>query len=267
METQKHFPEPQEWLNAGRMPPRIIAHRGLSERFPENTLPAFRAAAASGAELVELDYRATADGILVCAHDDTTGRCIDLVRCPSARDRTVSGSPASEVLRWRARAPSPPSAPAPIPTLEAAVTAILEGGAVPVLERKTGTAAQTLELLRRLDVLPGVCVQAFDWDFLREIRAAAPQLRLAALGKGTFSPSRLKASRTAGIDVVNWDYYGLTDRDVLHLHREGLPVWTWTLNRELEFHDAVSMGVDAITTDSPDRLRAFLERNGPEATG
>ncbi|MBM3696502.1 MAG: glycerophosphoryl diester phosphodiesterase, partial [Actinobacteria bacterium] len=49
--------------------PWVIAHRGASAAFPENTLAAFRAAAALGADAVELDVRRTADGHPVVHHD------------------------------------------------------------------------------------------------------------------------------------------------------------------------------------------------------
>ena len=49
--------------------PWVIAHRGASAAFPENTVEAFRAAAAMGADAVELDVRRTADGQPVVHHD------------------------------------------------------------------------------------------------------------------------------------------------------------------------------------------------------
>jgi len=47
----------------------IIAHRGASARFRENTVEAFLAAARLGADGVELDVRRSADGALVVHHD------------------------------------------------------------------------------------------------------------------------------------------------------------------------------------------------------
>ena len=49
----------------------VIAHRGASAAFPENTLAAFSGAVAQGADGVELDVRRTADGRLALSHDDT----------------------------------------------------------------------------------------------------------------------------------------------------------------------------------------------------
>src|SRR5437762_9663704 len=47
----------------------IIAHRGASASFPQNTLEAFRGARELGATWVELDVRRTADGLLAVHHD------------------------------------------------------------------------------------------------------------------------------------------------------------------------------------------------------
>ncbi len=54
--------------------PRICAHRGYNAVLPENTMPAFGAAVALGAEEIEFDLWATSDGVLVSAHDPTLER-------------------------------------------------------------------------------------------------------------------------------------------------------------------------------------------------
>jgi len=59
-------------------PPRWIAHRGWSARFPENTLPAFAAAWAAGADELELDVRLSGDGVAVVLHDPILDRVCDL---------------------------------------------------------------------------------------------------------------------------------------------------------------------------------------------
>jgi glycerophosphoryl diester phosphodiesterase len=47
----------------------VVAHRGASAIAAENTLAAFEAAIAIGADMVEFDVRSTADGVLVVTHD------------------------------------------------------------------------------------------------------------------------------------------------------------------------------------------------------
>ncbi len=57
--------------------PRICAHRGFSAALPENTLPAFGAAVAMGADEIEFDIWPTADGHIVSCHDSTLDRVSD----------------------------------------------------------------------------------------------------------------------------------------------------------------------------------------------
>lgn len=54
--------------------PLVIAHRGFSSRWMENTLDAYRAAIEIGADIVETDARLAADGVVVSSHDATLAR-------------------------------------------------------------------------------------------------------------------------------------------------------------------------------------------------
>lgn len=47
----------------------VVAHRGYSAAYPENTALGFERAIEAGAEYVETDVRFTRDGALVCSHD------------------------------------------------------------------------------------------------------------------------------------------------------------------------------------------------------
>src|SRR5262245_5737405 len=51
--------------------PLVLAHRGASHAEPENTVAAFVRARELGADGVELDVRASADGVLIVHHDAT----------------------------------------------------------------------------------------------------------------------------------------------------------------------------------------------------
>lgn len=52
----------------------VAAHRGDSAHYPENTMTAFRAAIAAGADMIETDVRMTKDGVLVLIHDKAVDR-------------------------------------------------------------------------------------------------------------------------------------------------------------------------------------------------
>ena len=57
--------------------PRVCAHRGFNTVAPENSMPAFGAAIALGAEEIEFDLWPTKDGEIVSIHDDTLERVSD----------------------------------------------------------------------------------------------------------------------------------------------------------------------------------------------
>ncbi len=62
-----------EWI-VGDERPLIIAHRGGSTLFPENTMVAFDGAAKLGVDVIEMDFQLTSDNQLVTMHDDTVDR-------------------------------------------------------------------------------------------------------------------------------------------------------------------------------------------------
>ena len=55
----------------------VIAHRGDSAHFPENTIPSFDRALELGADAIEFDLRVSRDGEVVVIHDPTVDRTTD----------------------------------------------------------------------------------------------------------------------------------------------------------------------------------------------
>src|ERR1700730_1760959 len=73
--TRSHMPFSLIAREAGRV--QICGHRGYSLYYPENTLPAFRAAKSWGATMVEIDVVLTADGEPIILHDLTVDQTTD----------------------------------------------------------------------------------------------------------------------------------------------------------------------------------------------
>src|ERR1035437_496086 len=63
----------------------VIAHRGNSACFPENTLESFRQGMALGVDALEFDVRLSRDGQAVVIHDPTLERTTDGTGAVSAR--------------------------------------------------------------------------------------------------------------------------------------------------------------------------------------
>src|SRR5262245_14376533 len=77
----------------------VIAHRGDSKVAPENTLPAFESAVRAQADLVELDYFHSSDGVPVVFHDDTLDRTTNAVKLWRATKIKIESKPLTELRR------------------------------------------------------------------------------------------------------------------------------------------------------------------------
>lgn len=97
--------------------PQLVAHRGYAAKYPENTLPALRAALRAGLKWVECDVQLSKDRVPVLMHD------ADLAR--TAGDaRSVSDLDADELAEVSVHEPlrlGHAFLPTPVPGLDAAV--------------------------------------------------------------------------------------------------------------------------------------------------
>src|SRR6478609_7474817 len=67
--------------------PLVIGHRGASGHRPEHTLASYVLAARLGADFLEPDLVATADGVLVARHEPELGGTTDIATRPEFADR------------------------------------------------------------------------------------------------------------------------------------------------------------------------------------
>lgn len=220
---------------------RVFAHRGASAHHPENTLAAFRAAVAMGADGVELDVRVDATSALVVQHNPVLadGR---LVAALGVADR-----------------------PAGLCELAAALDAC--GDLEVNLELKAESAEDGIALVGPvLEVLAGwggrALVSSFDPATVDEAHRRAPQLPTAQL---TAWPDRSLDELVPWVAArghVAWHpHHLLVDAASMALARAaGLAVNTWTVNDPARVTALAELGVDAVMTDDVPAALAALGR-------
>jgi glycerophosphoryl diester phosphodiesterase len=71
--------------------PLVIAHRGASGYFPEETIEAYRLAIAMGVDVIEPDLVVSKDGVLIARHDVTLNTSTDVATHKEFADRKRSG--------------------------------------------------------------------------------------------------------------------------------------------------------------------------------
>jgi glycerophosphoryl diester phosphodiesterase len=259
--------------------PLVIAHRGFSAVAPENTLPAFHLALAAGADLVELDYHHTKDGVPVVIHDAELDRTTDAVARWGGERIRLDSKTADELRgldagQWF----DPQFAGTRLPRLTEALDCIQAGGAT-LIERKAGDAATCVRLLRERDLINQVVVQSFDWAYLRQLHALEPRQLLGALGpppsrdgrrltdaEKQLSPAWIEEALQTGARVVVWNRQ--VDRAAIaHAHRRGSKVWVYTINEPALAETLLDWGIDGIITDNPALLwRTLALRRQPQAS-
>lgn len=225
--------------------PLVIAHRGASAYEVENSLAAFRAAGRMGADGVELDVHASADGSLFVHHDATIeGHAIPgLTTAQAAACRLANGEP--------------------LPTLEQALKAI--GPRLQVfIEVKSLPApfdARLFDTMQRGPNPSGYAVHGFDHRIVRRLGEERPTLPRGVLSS-EYPVRPLVALQDAGATVL-WQERGLVDRPLIEtLHGAGCRLFVWTVNDASEMKDLLSLGVDGICTNFPDIARRTVEALG-----
>lgn len=242
------------WPLPGRSTPiGVLSHRGRAGNPGDprdNTLAAFAAALASGADGVELDVRRTADGVAVVHHD-----------------AEVAGAGPLSQLRSG-------DLPSWIPTLEEALVAC--AGAAVDVEVKSSPLEPGYDPAERLatevaDLVAGlvatargparVFVSCFFGAALQAARAERPELATGLLVlPGDEAGSALARARAVGARVLLPFATQVTAELVEAAHGHGLAVVPWAVDEEADLRAVARVGVDAVITDHPGRARTCLGR-------
>ncbi len=243
--------------------PLVIGHRGYAALAPENTLASFRHALVAGADLVELDYHHSRDGVPIVIHDATLDRTTDTVRRWNQKGIRVDSRDAAELVALPAGTEfQPPFPEERLPTLLDALE-FIQGRGITLIERKGGDPRTLADLLRQRGLVNGVVVQAFDWEFLRAFHQLVPDQVLGALGPPSTRDGRRLADpekplgtswlaeiKELGARVAVWNRQ--VDREAVRAaHELGLKVWVYTINDADHASALVALGVDGIITDNP----------------
>lgn len=238
----------------------MIAHRGSRILWPENTMVAFGNALRSGADHLETDLQITADGHLVCFHDQTVDRTTD----GAGR---VSSFTLSELRKLDAGHRHRLDGEFPfrgrgirVPTLGEVLATFSDVGVVVDL-KDDGMEGRLVELLDRMNAWDRAIVGSFSDARLATFDRLAQGRGLRSGGPNTirawWAATRLGQPGPTGFAAIQIPptYFGirLADRRMIDTaHAAGLAVHVWTINHPNDIAELRRLGVDAIITDRVD---------------
>jgi len=254
-----HAAQPLGSLGLNDGVPLTIAHRGDPVAAPENTMPAFEAALASGAEVLELDLQSTADGHAVIFHDDTLDRTTDA--SGELEDRTLAELQNLDAGSWFGSG----WAGTRIPTFEEFLPLLQKSDARALIEFKGQWRAADLRSviagIYRYGVQDRVVVASFDVSTLYELWREAPSLARAAIVRRLpDNPVTFLAAVGASTVVTSLRSFTVNPEAAKALRAAGVTVIVYTLNRGDLWQKAIDLGVDGVVTDAPRRLAIVHSR-------
>lgn len=243
-------PEPE--MNASIVDPILLAHRGLVQHAPENTLPSFAAAIELGLS-IELDVYQTRDENLVVIHDRTVDRTTN--GTGEVNEMTLAEIRKLDAGSWF----DPRFAGEKVPTLEEVFRLIRERQRMPVtiaLNMKVispGIEKRIVRLVEKYELFDQLFAFGQSSDSSRRFKEANPKLRTTVYLNDSESDQFTAALRDPLADCL-WVRF-IPDVEAMEQARKlGKQVWLALHigeNRPDIWDEARANKIDGICTDWP----------------
>jgi len=269
--------------------PEIHGHRGCRGLRPENTLPAFLLALELGVDVLEMDVVLSADNEVVVSHEpwlstlchDAQGKAVEadtelrhnLYRMPYAEIRRCDCGLIQHPAfpRQQIMAAFKPQLREVIRASEQHARTLNRPAVRYSIEIKSSPAGdnlfhpvplafveRVLAVLRQTGILSRVTLLCFDKRILQAAHYLAPQLPVCLLVEDELPYANHVAALGFTPSVYGPHYRLVTPALITELHAQGIRIIPWTVNKPVDMCRLLQLGVDGITTDYPDTLRAIL---------
>ena len=267
-----------------------FAHRGARSLAPENTLAAIQKAWEIGADGVEVDVQALADGTLVIHHDSTLTRTTNVAHCfPDRIGESISSFTFEEIRSLDAGSwfvNQDPFGQIQAGTVSVVEQELMVGLQVPTLievllfiKEKEWTinlelkhskqvtvnfspVSTLLNLLEELQIGPEQCaISSFHHPFLEEVMQYQPDLEVNAL----IGSKRSLKNRWGDFSykIYNANESFIDKKQVKRAQEHGCTVNLYTVNDPVMMEEYLSWGVNCLITDYPQTLKEIMDGRDP----
>lgn len=233
---------------------KIIAHRGFSGIYPENTMLAFRKAIEIGADGIELDVHLSKDGQVMIIHDEALKRTTGL-------DGVISDYTRAELEKISAgKTKNDEFGFTPIPSLEEYLAFMAEHrDKITNIELKTAPVyypeieEKTLELVRKFDLEKNIIYSSFNWLSIERMQRLGTISETGLLFSGMKLYNQAHIIKSLGINYFHPDFNDLTDEIVKSYLDNKVGLNVWTVNEIEDMKVCLSWNIDGLITNFPDR--------------
>ena len=245
--------------------PRVVAHRGDSGSFPENTLSAFESAVSMQVDVIETDVHISKDGHIVIWHDptldrntDATGRIEDhtlkeLKTFDAGYTFTVDDGKTFPFRNKGVRLATLAEALETFPTTRFNVD---------LKSKEPEIVDAFIDLIRKENAFDRVIGASFHLKNLQALRSKEKRIQtslttlevvplLAKQKLGLLSSKKQNDLTVFQVPPRQWGVEVVTPRFVEIMHKRGAIIQVWTINEKEEMKRLFDMGVDSVMTDHP----------------
>ena len=240
----------------------IVAHRGYSGCYPENTMLSFQKAVEAKTDEIELDVQLTKDHQVVVIHDERVDRTTDGVG--NVRDYTLK-----EIQKLDAsKAGNGQFSSQRIPSFEEYCEWASGQPVVTNIELKTGIVyypdieQKTIDILEQYQLVGKVMFSSFNHLSLVNAKQICPEIPVGALvGKNGIVNAGFYCKKF-GFEFYHPSYEALDDEKVKEIHDHGILMNVWTVNGMCELEKLQRWGVRGVITNFPTVCRAYVRGLG-----
>ena len=240
--------------------PVVLAHRGDSAFYPENTLPAFLSAEELGVDVIETDIHVTSDNKLVIWHDETLERNTN-------GSGTVESHTFKELRKLDAGYSFTNDNGNTHPFRDKGIQIIsLEEAlaTLPKMKFNIDLKSKNIQItdlfckeIRKMHAEDRVICASFHNSHIKRVREIAPEILTSLTRKEVtkalllqkahlpFSPKSLKEA-IFQIPVKSGNIPVVTNGFVSYFHQRNCIIQVWTINDETAMQRLLKMGVDGI---------------------
>ncbi len=224
---------------------QIIAHRGFSGHYPENTLLAFQKALDFNVGGIELDVHVCKTGELIVIHDETLDRTTNY-------SGIVSQMTLAEIKKSRIFSQQE------VPTLTETLDLINKKCLVNIELKGENTFQKVAECIgfyvqNHQWSYTDLLVSSFDWNQLEKIKQIDSQITVGILTDNNFQ-SALEFALVISAKAIHPHYSLLNTENCKQASRAGVEINTWTVNDPAEIEQIKKLSINGIITDFPERI-------------
>lgn len=241
----------------------VIAHRGSSNKAPENTMSAFTLAYDEKADMIELDVLLTKDGVPIVVHDNRLKKLgySHLV----VTESTFNQLKEVDAGRWF----SPDFAGEKIPSLEQVlnwakdrISLNIEIKKESVTEKSDGGIEQkVIDMVRDFDMTDQVLLSSFDFRAVDRCKKLDSTISTGLLydKKQSGGASPLELIEKMNADAFHCTFFQFYRLNAQQLLKQQIPVFIYTVNYTWMMKNLLKKGVNGLFTDKPELLKKVVQ--------